>query len=127
MTLSNLNRDSSLISQTVSSVSADGLTRTVTADIDGNGVTDLTQTDQTVIAGGARTETVASRNSDGSLRNETVTVTSADGLNVTVSIDSAGTGVFNRITQTAIVDILLAAPRSPRPIPPIMAPSWIRR
>ena len=116
VSVSDLNRDGSLIDKTVSSVSADGLTRTVqvdstgAVDANGNPIFDLAETDATVINNGVRTETATDKNIDGSMRDQTVTVTSADGLNRTTSIDSAGAvdssgnAVFNLIETTAIVN-----------------------
>ena len=75
VSISDLTRNGTLIDQTVSTVSADGLTRTVTTDSTGDGINDLTETDATVInADGSRTETVTDTNSDGSMRDQTVTV-----------------------------------------------------
>ena len=86
--ISDLTRNGTLIDKTVTSVSADGLTRTVTSDFNGDGVVDLTTVDQTVVAAdGTRTETVTDTNADGSLRDQTVTVTSANGLSKTTSVD----------------------------------------
>ena len=105
VSISDLSRNGTLIDQTVSSVSANGLTRTIAMDSTGDGVNDLMETDATVINGdGSRTETVTDTNSDGSMRDQTVTVTSANGLNRTTSVDSAGNGVFNLVTTDAIVN-----------------------
>ncbi len=80
VSVSDLTRNGSLIDQTVSSVSSDGLTRIVQVDSTGNGSFDLTETGQTVVASnGVRTETVTDSNADGSMRSQTVAVTSADG------------------------------------------------
>ena len=105
MTISDLTRNGTLIDQTVSSVSASGLTRTVQTDSTGDGIFDLTETDATVVnADGSQTETVTDTNSDSSMRDQTVTNTSANGLNITKSIDSTGNGIFNLITTDATVN-----------------------
>ena len=57
--------------------SANGLTRTITLDRDGNGLNDLTEVDATVVNGdGSRVKTVTRTNQDGSLRDKSVTTTS---------------------------------------------------
>ncbi|WP_298355284.1 DUF4214 domain-containing protein [Rhodoblastus sp.] len=104
VSVSNLTRNGSLINQTTSSVSADGLTRTTYVDSTGNGTNDLVTVDQTVVTGGTRTETVTDKNADGSMRDQTVTTTSANGLNVTTNIDSAGNGAVNLISTTNTFD-----------------------
>ena len=71
--------------------SSDGRSITTSKDFDGNGVVDLTTTDATVLnANGSRVETLANTATDGSLRDKTLTTTSADGRNVTVAIDVLG-------------------------------------
>ncbi len=102
--VSNLTRNGSLISRTASMVSSDGLTRTLAIDSAGTGYDDLVEVDRTVIVAGIRTETVTDSNSDGSMRSRDVTVTSADGLTITRSSDTAGNGIFNlNSTDTTVV------------------------
>ena len=105
MSISNFTSTGTLIDQTVSSVSADGLTRTVSTDPTGSGVSYVSETDVTVLnADGSRTATVTDYNSKGSMSDQTVTTTSANGLDIVKSVDSAGNGVFNLITTTATVN-----------------------
>ncbi|NJO55436.1 MAG: hypothetical protein HC834_02725 [Rhodospirillales bacterium] len=75
--------------------------------MDGNGSIDLTTTDITAVnADQSRTETVSAFNADGTLRNRTLTTTSADGANKTMAYDDDGDGV---VDQTRILVIAAAA------------------
>ena len=101
--LSDLNPDGSIKDKTTTATSIDGLTRTITSDIDGNNFADLTQVDTTVVAGNdTRTQDVTTRNTDGSLRNATHIVISADGSSRTVSSDLNGDGVTDLTTVTSV-------------------------
>jgi hypothetical protein len=86
ITVSDLNPDGSLKDQTVATVSADGLTKSVQTDstgqtdANGNPIFDQTQTDVIVVdPDGSRTETITDLNADGSVRDSSVMVTSATG------------------------------------------------
>ena len=75
-----LNADGSLANETISTTSADGLSRTISYDDAGNGIIDHVQTDVTVDnADGSTTETLSNRNGAGVFENQTITTTSADG------------------------------------------------
>src|SRR5262245_25558785 len=88
ITVSELNPDGSLKSRATTTTSANGLTRTVSMDRDGDALNDLTEVDATVVnADGSRTKTVSRTNQDGSLRDRSVTTTSADGRNKTTQTD----------------------------------------
>ncbi|MGJ5031524.1 beta strand repeat-containing protein, partial [Bradyrhizobium sp. HKCCYLS2038] len=90
--------DGSLRQRVVTSLSADGLSKTTQTDSTGNGTFDLTTTDVTVVAAdGTRTETVIARNADGSLRSRQISIQSADGRTRSVQTDSRGAGTFDSV------------------------------
>ncbi|MGR9181457.1 hypothetical protein ACU8L2_01180 [Rhizobium leguminosarum] len=103
-TVSILNTDGSLVSKTVTLTSADGLSKTISADANGDGSNDLVLTDViTTEVNGSRTETVTSKNANGTLIGQTVANTSADSLSQTVKTDVDGDGVFDETTIDTIV------------------------
>jgi hypothetical protein len=60
------NPDGSLASETISVISADGASRALSSDIDGDGVIDLIQTELTVVNGdGSRTKTLTDKTAGG--------------------------------------------------------------
>ena len=72
--------------QTVTTASANGLSKTTTVNIDGK--VDYTATDNTVLnADGSRTETVTETSANGSVIGSTVTTTSGNGLSVTTQTE----------------------------------------
>ena len=77
-----------VLSQTTSWRASSGPARAVTAYVDGK----VTQTETVTVNGttGATTDTLSSFNGDGSLGNETITTTSADGLTKTFETDTTG-------------------------------------
>ena len=86
-----LHSDGSLATETISTTSADGLTKTIAFDDAGNGIIDHRQTDDTVVgADGSKTETVSDVNGSGVLEDSTTTTTSADGSSVTINLDGSG-------------------------------------
>src|SRR5690606_12622211 len=98
------NGDTSLRSTTVTSLSADGKSRTVETDSDGNSTFEVTTTDVKVEnVDGSTTQTVARTNADTSLRDKQVTTWSADGKTRTVSTDTDGDGNDDRIQTVEIV------------------------
>ena len=77
----------------ISVTSADGLDRQTDIDADGDGNADTIIIEATTINGaGVATTTVETRNQDSSLRHDTTSTTSADGLTVTVETDIDGDG-----------------------------------
>jgi Ca2+-binding RTX toxin-like protein len=77
------NADGSVSAKSVSVASFDGLTRAVDVDADGDGDTDTKISDVMAVDGsGAATKTVEIRNQNDTLRSQTVTTTSADGLTI---------------------------------------------
>jgi Ca2+-binding RTX toxin-like protein len=104
ITVTDYNPDGSLKDRGITTTSASGLSRTAQIDVNGDGVVDLTQTDVTVVnADGGRTETVSDFNTDGSLRDRTVTLTSVDHLTKTSQIDSNGDGAVDLTRVASIV------------------------
>ena len=89
------NGDGSTRSVTTVVQSADALMKTTTADVDGDGDTDLTTADQTVIAGdGSRVRTVTATNTDGSVRSLVREVLGADKVTAETWVDQNQDGVF---------------------------------
>jgi hypothetical protein len=94
------NPDGSLASETISVISADGASRTLSRDIDGDGVIDLIQTELTVVNGdGSRTTTLTDKTAGGVALDKIVTTTSADGMTTTIQRDMDGGGIFEQ-TET---------------------------
>ncbi|WP_208860676.1 DUF4214 domain-containing protein, partial [Pseudovibrio ascidiaceicola] len=95
------NQDGSLRSHVKEDVSADGRTKVVERDLDGDGDTDTREElSITVAADGQTTSELAVKNGDGSLRSSTTTVQSADTLIRTTTADQDGDGD----TDLTIVD-----------------------
>ncbi|MGW9949826.1 YD repeat-containing protein [Rhizobium leguminosarum] len=91
------NKDGSLAFRNVVTTSADGKSVQTQFDDDGNGTFDRSQTNVlTVDAAGVQTKTVSNFNADGSLKDRTATVTSADHLTVTTTVDQDGDGIINQ-------------------------------
>jgi len=92
------------VSQTVTSISADGSDHSVASDLDGNGTIDLTTTSTIVHnADGSTTTTTTDSNGDSSLRDEVVTLLSADGNSKTTQTDADGDGTFELTTSDVTV------------------------
>ncbi|WP_271023079.1 DUF4214 domain-containing protein [Rhizobium sp. RCAM05973] len=91
-----------LLSQTVTTVSADRKTTSVTKDIDGDGHIDSAST-QIIAADGSQTTTTTATSADGSLHGKIVATVSADGLTKTTSTDANGDGVVDLTTVDQIV------------------------
>ncbi|WP_245502897.1 hypothetical protein [Rhizobium ruizarguesonis] len=91
------NADGSLAFRNVVTTSADGKSVQTQFDDDGNGTFDRSQTNVLAIdAAGVQTKTVSNFNVDGSLKDRTTTVTSADHLTVTTTVDQDGDGIINQ-------------------------------
>ena len=93
-----------LLLMTTATTSANGLTRTMATAVKGDTTTDFSTTDSiTLNADGSQTETVASSNRAGLIR-ETVTKTFANGLSTIRQVDAngavngSGAPIFNRVT-----------------------------
>ncbi|WP_425504959.1 DUF4214 domain-containing protein [Rhizobium indicum] len=95
--------DGTLLSKTVTTLTADSLVRSTNTDADGDGAFELTHQDSTVIAAdSSRVETVTDKNDDLTLRNRTVTAWSADGRSRTVQTDANGDGGSDSV-ETIVV------------------------
>ncbi|MEP0520984.1 MAG: hypothetical protein ABJO09_14150 [Hyphomicrobiales bacterium] len=94
----------------VTDTSTDGLTVTVSRDVDGSGVYDQIETRVTG-ADGSLTLTVTDLNDDGSTDSSETAVTSADGLSKTLTVDSTGDGVVNA-TRTTITTVAVDGTRT---------------
>ena len=110
------NPDGSLANETLSTTSADGLSRTIRFDHNGNGIFDQTQTIVNAVNGdGSRSNTVANFDVSGALANRTVTTTSLDGKTVTIARDLDGNGIVDQ-SEAARHRMPTAARPSPFPI-----------
>jgi hypothetical protein len=89
------NADTTLRGQVVQSQSADALQKTIAQDQDGDGDTDLTVVDATVVnVDGSRVQTVTQTNTDGSVRGMQKETLSADKVSSEVWVDQNQNGVF---------------------------------
>lgn len=95
------NPNGGLDNETISITSADGNSKTLKRDVDGDGVIDLIQTDLTIGNGdGSKTETLVDATAAGVTLDKTVTWTSADGRTTSIQRDLDGNGVFEQ-TETS--------------------------
>ncbi|WP_206513403.1 beta strand repeat-containing protein [Rhizobium phaseoli] len=95
--------DGSLLSETVTALSADSLVRATSTDADGDGTFEEKSQDSTVIAADSgRVETVTDTNADLSLRDRTVTAWSADGRTRTIETDTNGDGGYDSVETIAV-------------------------
>ncbi|MEP1207659.1 MAG: PA14 domain-containing protein [Rhizobiaceae bacterium] len=101
-TISTTNGDGSLRSEVVEDVSADGRSKTVERDLDGDGLADVTE-DLTIVvnAGGDTDSTLTVENRDGSVRSTTTTHQSDDALTRTIHTDLDGDGNDDMIVVDA--------------------------
>ena len=97
--------DGTVASETTTITSADGLSRSISFDVDGDGVLDRIQTDVTVFnVDGSRTVTTSVFDGSGTiLASREVTDTSSDGLSVSVSRDTDGSGAADQL-ETRVTD-----------------------
>ncbi|TCA13383.1 beta strand repeat-containing protein, partial [Rhizobium leguminosarum] len=93
-----------LESQAVVTISDDGLSKTLSSDLDGNGIFELVTTDVTVLnADGSRTETVSKKGIGDALISRTTANVSASGLSKTTSwADTSGNVVRSMSDVTAL-------------------------
>ena len=96
-TVQDRNADNSLRDQSITTVSATGLSATIVTDVNGDGTSDRTLPDVvTLNADGSRTQTITERNANGSLRAQVITKTSADGRTVNITRDVNGDGSLDQ-------------------------------
>ncbi|WP_245457509.1 hypothetical protein [Rhizobium leguminosarum] len=93
-----------LESQAVVTTSDDGLSKTLSSDLDGNGIFELATTDVTVLnAGGSRTETISKTGIDDVLISRTTANVSASGLTkTTIWADGSGNAVRSMSDVTVL-------------------------
>jgi Ca2+-binding RTX toxin-like protein len=95
------NADGSIAGKTVRTISSDGLVSSTATDFDGDLVNDVVVDDTVALqTDGGRTKTVAVKNGDGSLRSQSETTVSDDGLTTTIKSDRDGNGVFEAATSS---------------------------
>ncbi|WP_298922493.1 DUF4214 domain-containing protein, partial [uncultured Roseobacter sp.] len=88
--------DGTVLASSTMVSSEDGLTVDTTTDADGDGDVDTSVSDITVVGvDGVSTRTIEMRNQDGTLRDKTVVIKSADGLTTTTRVDADGNGAFD--------------------------------
>ncbi len=103
-TIEHFNQDGSLRSSVTENVSADGQTKTITRDLDGDGDTDVQEElDIAVNADGTTDSTLTVKNGDGSLRSSTTHTQSEDALTKTSAVDQDGDGDTDLTTVEATV------------------------
>ncbi|MER9313263.1 autotransporter adhesin family protein [Mesorhizobium australicum] len=92
-----------LIGKTVATTSANGLVKTVSTDLDGDGLFDTVSSDVTVAgADGGLTETRELKSRDGSLLSSSITKTSADRKTISTSTDADGDGHVDTVKTVTI-------------------------
>jgi Ca2+-binding RTX toxin-like protein len=97
--------NSNILTKIVTTAAADGLSKTIQTDSDGDTVFELVRTETTVVgSGGSRTKTVEDRSSGATLIRREVTTTSADGRTKTVQHDLDGIGGFETRDISAVTD-----------------------
>ncbi|WP_306260413.1 LysM peptidoglycan-binding domain-containing protein [Pararhizobium sp. IMCC21322] len=92
-------------SRTTRTVSGDGLSSTITTDLDGDGVTDQSSSELvTLNADGSRQTTTSNFNSDGSLRDRILITISADTLTTTTIWKGADDSTTKTETKSDVVN-----------------------
>ncbi|MGO6719544.1 hypothetical protein ACC717_05875 [Rhizobium ruizarguesonis] len=91
-------------SKTTKITSANGLSTTVSSDLNADNVNDFTDTDVTVIDTNFRTQTVQHRtqSTTGTLLSQTITKTSIDGKSTTISEDANGDTNNDKLTEIVV-------------------------
>ncbi|CAN7196120.1 calcium-binding protein [Mesorhizobium sp. LjRoot246] len=103
-TVSTYSSTNVLIGKTVATTSSDGLAKTVSTDLNGDGLYDLASSDVTVVgAGGSLVETQQVKSADGTLLSSSVTSTSADRKTISISTDADGDGHVDSL-KTIVID-----------------------
>src|SRR5262249_52375648 len=93
-----------LVDQVTVTTAANGLSKTSTMDVNGDGVIDFSQTTVTTLGtDGARTDVVSDFYGNGNLRDRTVTRTSADGLQKLTQFDLDGDGIVDETLSDVTV------------------------
>ncbi len=101
-TIEHFNQDGSLRSAVIENVSADGQTKTIARDLDGDGDTDVQEElDIVVNADGTTDSTLTVKNGDGGLRSTTDHSQSEDALTKSSAVDQDGDGDVDLTTVEA--------------------------
>ncbi|MBB3594946.1 hypothetical protein FHX08_005356 [Rhizobium sp. BK529] len=94
--------DTTLISQTITTVSADQKTTTISSKIDSDAVVDRLET-ITIDNAGTKKDDIKQYNASGALESQAIVTTSDDGLSKTSSADLEGNGIFELVTTDVTV------------------------
>ncbi|ARM10845.1 hypothetical protein Bra5_CH00570 [Rhizobium phaseoli Brasil 5] len=99
------NASAVLESQSLTTVSDDGLTKTSSSDLDGNGIFELVTTDVTVLnVDGSRTETISKKGIGDALISRTTANASASGLSKTVSWADATDSTVRSMSDVTVLN-----------------------
>jgi Ca2+-binding RTX toxin-like protein len=102
-TVSSYSSTNALIGKSVATTSSDGLIKTVSTDLDGDGLFDIIASDVTVVGtGGSLTETQQAKSRDGSLLSSVTTNTSADRKTISIVSDADGDGHVDAVKTIAV-------------------------
>ena len=98
------NQNGTLRSRETTAVSADGKVKTISSDLDGDGLIDASEANVIAVTAGATSSTITVKNRDLSLRSNEVHSQSADTLTKTIQRDVDGDGDNDTVTvdQTVI-------------------------
>lgn len=94
--------DTTLISQTITTASADQKTTTISSKIDSDAVVDRLET-ITIDSAGTQKDDIKQYNASGALESQAIVITSDDGLSETSSTDLDGNGIFELVTTDVTV------------------------
>ncbi|WP_253958487.1 hypothetical protein [Rhizobium sp. WYJ-E13] len=94
--------DATLISQTITTVSADQKTTTISSKIDSDAVVDRLET-ITIDNAGTQKDDIKQYNASAALESQAIVITSDDGLSKTSSSDLDGNGIFELVTTDVTV------------------------
>src|SRR5262249_47773133 len=98
-TVSDTNASGVTTGEVITTMSANGLSKTVQIEPDGGGVVEQTLSDVTALnADGSTTLTQSVLNANGTLRSKQVRTTSPNGLNITTTYDVDGNGTVDETT-----------------------------
>nr|KZA98942.1 hypothetical protein A4A59_25605 [Rhizobium leguminosarum] len=89
-------------SKTTTITSANGLSKTVTSDVNADNINDFTDTDITVVDASYRTQTVQHRSGNNTLLSQTITKTSIDGKTITITEDANGDTKTDKLTEILV-------------------------
>jgi Ca2+-binding RTX toxin-like protein len=104
-TIESRSRNNTLLSRSVTTTSANGLTTTVASDLNGDGTTDATTT-KTIVAqtgGGFETTTIV-KNGNGTTRAQQIVTKSANGLVTETKSDPTGSSTYSRNVDATVIN-----------------------